>query len=91
MAEVDEHVAGDDRTMLLDPENGLVRLPSRKCLGSDRQQVTRRIQVSSPLFSRNSQARPELPSPACSAVMPHFCIRSCAQRPGLSSRTARCY
>src|SRR5438128_8190222 len=44
-AEVDERVAGDHRTLALDPEHGVVRLMPGEHVGTERQPVTGRVRA----------------------------------------------
>src|SRR5205809_5377235 len=44
-AEVDERVAGDHRTLALDPEHRVVRLVSGEYVGTERQPVARRVRT----------------------------------------------
>ena len=44
-AEVDERVAGDHRTLALDPVHGVVRLVPGEHVGTERQPVARRVRA----------------------------------------------
>ena len=78
LAEVDERVAGDHRTLALDPEHGVVRLRAREHVGTERQPVAGRVRACLAVLSRSSQTTSGLPSPACSAVRPYVSMRYCA-------------
>src|SRR5688572_20471212 len=76
-AEVDQRVAGDHRTLALDPVHGVVRLVPGEDVDAERQPVAGLYGRASPLFSRSSQTTSGAPSPACSTVRPYVSMRNC--------------
>ena len=78
LAEVDERVAGDHRTLALEPEHGVVRLVPWNTSAPNGSRSPAAYGRASPFPSRSSQTTSGLPSPACSAVRPYVSMRNCA-------------
>jgi hypothetical protein len=75
-AEVDEGVAGDDRSAVFDPEHEVVLLVSRERLDSDGQPIAGRDPVPLDCVVRSQPGQVGLPPDASSAVSPYVSMRS---------------